>query len=163
MREGKLRIAFVLLSSAGTMGVAAPTAVWRAIAWNNLGMHCMDADFSVFSILPPYNTIHAQVVDPSGRLVTNPAGVDRDLRGGRRSGRLDQHDLDRQDELLAARPGALRRRACRSTSGSPETPCPGAGNLPQADDLRRRAQRRSSPKASRSRRTTTRTERTRTR
>ena len=23
-------------------------------------MHCMDADFSVFAILPPYNTIQAQ-------------------------------------------------------------------------------------------------------
>jgi hypothetical protein len=26
---------------------------WKVIAWNNLGMHCMDADFSVFAILPP--------------------------------------------------------------------------------------------------------------
>ena len=32
------------------------------IAWNDLGMHCMDNDFSVFSILPPYNTIHAHVI-----------------------------------------------------------------------------------------------------
>ncbi len=32
------------------------------IAWNDLGMHCVDRDFSVFSILPPYNTIHAQVI-----------------------------------------------------------------------------------------------------
>ncbi len=32
------------------------------IAWNDLGMHCMDKDFSVFSILPPYNTIHAHVI-----------------------------------------------------------------------------------------------------
>jgi PKD repeat protein len=48
---------------------------WTVVAWNNLGMHCMDADFSVFSILPPYNTIQAQVVDASGRLVTGNAGV----------------------------------------------------------------------------------------
>ncbi len=32
------------------------------IAWNDLGMHCVDKDFSVFSILPPYNTIHAHVI-----------------------------------------------------------------------------------------------------
>jgi len=31
-------------------------------AWNDLGMHCMDGkDFSVFSILPPYNNLHAQL------------------------------------------------------------------------------------------------------
>ncbi|MEQ8768553.1 MAG: hypothetical protein RL885_31900, partial [Planctomycetota bacterium] len=34
----------------------------RIIAWNDLGMHCIDPDFSVFSILPPYNNIHSQLV-----------------------------------------------------------------------------------------------------
>jgi hypothetical protein len=29
----------------------------QILSWNNLGMHCMDSDYSVFSILPPYNTI----------------------------------------------------------------------------------------------------------
>jgi hypothetical protein len=42
------------------------------LGWNNLGMHCMDSDYSVFSILPPYNTIEAQLV-VDGRLVTNAA------------------------------------------------------------------------------------------
>lgn len=33
------------------------------LAWNDLGMHCMDgADYSVFSILPPYNNLHAQLI-----------------------------------------------------------------------------------------------------
>jgi hypothetical protein len=45
------------------------------LGWNNLGMHCMDSDFSVFSILPPYNTVHAQLIDGQGRLVTNAAGL----------------------------------------------------------------------------------------
>lgn len=35
---------------------------WTVIGWNNLGMHCMDSEYSVFSILPPYNTMNAQVV-----------------------------------------------------------------------------------------------------
>ncbi len=48
---------------------------WTLIGWNDLGMHCMDADYSVFSILPPYNTIHAQLLDPSGDLVTSPGGI----------------------------------------------------------------------------------------
>jgi hypothetical protein len=45
---------------------------WTLAGWNDLGMHCMDADYSVFSILPPYNNIHAQLIDSSGSLVDNP-------------------------------------------------------------------------------------------
>jgi len=41
-------------------------------AWNDLGMHCMDGnDFSVFSVLPPYNNLHAQIKDKKGDLVTS--------------------------------------------------------------------------------------------
>jgi len=72
------RIAALLLALtlAPTVTAAAPTAAgYTVIGWNNLGMHCMDADYAVFSILPPYNTIHAQVIDPSGSLVTSPAGI----------------------------------------------------------------------------------------
>jgi PKD repeat protein len=56
-------------------GGAAAASGWALIGWNDLGMHCMDADYSVFAILPPYNTIHAQLIDTSGRLVTNPGGI----------------------------------------------------------------------------------------
>lgn len=48
---------------------------WKVIGWNDLGMHCMDSDYSVFSILPPFNTIHAQVVDPKGKLVQSATGI----------------------------------------------------------------------------------------
>lgn len=46
---------------------AAETAI--VLAANDLGMHCMDQEFSVFSILPPFNVVNAQVVrqDNSGR------------------------------------------------------------------------------------------------
>ena len=47
---------------------------WTVVEWNNLGMRCMDSNYSVFSILPPYNTIHAQIVDPSGNLITSGSG-----------------------------------------------------------------------------------------
>lgn len=47
--------------------LAAPAQI---LGWNNLGMHCMDSDYSVFSILPPYNTINAQLI-VAGKLVTN--------------------------------------------------------------------------------------------
>jgi hypothetical protein len=45
----------------------------QILGWNNLGMHCMDSDYSVFSVLPPYNTIEAQLII-NGRLVTNGSG-----------------------------------------------------------------------------------------
>ena len=35
---------------------------FRILAANDLGMHCMDREFSVFSILPPFNVFNAQVV-----------------------------------------------------------------------------------------------------
>jgi hypothetical protein len=44
------------------------------LGWNNLGMHCMDSDYSVFTILPPYNTVNAQLVaveNNRARLVTD--------------------------------------------------------------------------------------------
>ncbi len=46
------------------------------LAWNDLGMHCMDGnDYSVFSILPPYNNLHAQLIDKSGSLVTTGVNI----------------------------------------------------------------------------------------
>lgn len=45
----------------------------QILGWNNLGMHCMDSDYSVFSVLPPYNTIEAQLI-VAGKLVTNGTG-----------------------------------------------------------------------------------------
>ena len=35
---------------------------FQVFAYNDLGMHCYDPDFSVFSILPLYNVLHAQVI-----------------------------------------------------------------------------------------------------
>ena len=67
-------------TSTGTAGTTSSTPVSPVtaqsvvvVAWNDLGMHCMDGkDYSVFSILPPYNNLHAQVVDRNGGgLVSN--------------------------------------------------------------------------------------------
>jgi len=35
---------------------------YRVLAANDLGMHCADLDYQVFSILPPFNVVHAQVI-----------------------------------------------------------------------------------------------------
>ncbi|MFZ2362297.1 MAG: hypothetical protein WA040_23350 [Anaerolineae bacterium] len=53
---------------------------YRIVGWNDLGMHCMDDRYEVFSILPPYNTLWAQVVRiPAGggdpQLVTSGVSV----------------------------------------------------------------------------------------
>lgn len=32
------------------------------LAANDLGMHCADLDYQIFSILPPFNVVHAQVI-----------------------------------------------------------------------------------------------------
>lgn len=60
----------VIGSTGGGTGVR-----YALIAWNDLGMHCVDGkDYSVFSILPPFNNLHAQLVNAStGKVVT--AGV----------------------------------------------------------------------------------------
>ena len=35
---------------------------YQIFAFNDLGMHCYDTDYSVFTILPPFNVLHAQVL-----------------------------------------------------------------------------------------------------
>ena len=53
-------------STAQATAVPAPKGdgKYRLLAWNDLGMHCMDGDdYSVFSILPPYNNLVAQLVE----------------------------------------------------------------------------------------------------
>jgi hypothetical protein len=44
----------------------------RLFAWNDLGMHCMDTDYSVFTLLPPFNTLTAQLM-VNGKLVNDDA------------------------------------------------------------------------------------------
>ena len=60
---------------AGATGVvpAATTATYRLTAWSELGMHCIDGkDYSIFSVLPPFNIIRAQLINmTSSTLVTS--------------------------------------------------------------------------------------------
>ncbi|MFB3825577.1 MAG: hypothetical protein ACE15B_02365 [Bryobacteraceae bacterium] len=51
------------------------TAGYKLIGWNDLGMHCLDGkDYSIFAVLPPYNTIHAHLLDSTGKLIASPGG-----------------------------------------------------------------------------------------
>jgi hypothetical protein len=62
-------VALALASGAPAYAQGGPT---RVIAWNDLGMHCMDPDFSVFSILPPFNTVNAQLMSNGVLLAPGP-------------------------------------------------------------------------------------------
>jgi len=47
---------------------------YTILAANDLGMHCADQDFRIFSILPPYNVINAQVLKKGNTpLMMSPA------------------------------------------------------------------------------------------
>jgi hypothetical protein len=66
-------ISVTVVNSGGGGGTPPPAAgTYSLMAWNDLGMHCVDGkDFSIFSILPPYNNLHAQLVNKStGKQVT---------------------------------------------------------------------------------------------
>ena len=52
---------------------AVDTQDYIVLAWNDLGMHCYNRDFQDLAVLPPYNTLWAQVIktgDPP-QLVTS--------------------------------------------------------------------------------------------
>ena len=51
-------------SEDSSTSVPVGNAGYTLLAWNDLGMHCFDgSDFSVFSILPPYNNLNAHLID----------------------------------------------------------------------------------------------------
>ena len=53
--------------STTTLPTASGSSAYTLLAWNDLGMHCFDgSDFSVFSILPPYNNLNAQLIRKAG-------------------------------------------------------------------------------------------------
>jgi hypothetical protein len=64
---------FTLGSLLCGLALTTNAATSTILGWNNLGMHCMDSDYSVFTVLPPYNTIEAQLI-VAGKLITNGAG-----------------------------------------------------------------------------------------
>ena len=127
-------------------------ARYTLIGWNNLGMHCMDGDYSVLSLLPPYNTIHAQLVSPTGALIDDPAaaGITVTYRAvADPSGSINTTSLNKTnfwmhvDELFGASlsvnaglagfdmPGAAGRGAGRRPRGDSRRPC-SAGSSPRA-------------------------------
>lgn len=53
-----------------------PLDKYVVLAWNDLGMHCYQADFSTFQILPPYNVFWAQVIQRGQKPAVVTKGVE---------------------------------------------------------------------------------------
>lgn len=63
---GTVGLLILAMTSATTDGAPPTRSVstpYVVFGYNDLGMHCMNQDFSELCVLPPYNTLHAQVVD----------------------------------------------------------------------------------------------------
>ena len=52
---------FELTTAYGSQAIPAANMGYTVLAWNDLGMHCDQDDYSYFSVLPPYNTLHVQI------------------------------------------------------------------------------------------------------
>ena len=89
--------------------------LYKVLATNDLGMHCVDADFSVFSILPPYNVVNAQVVRHASTgkpVVVNDSLVSiryEAVYDGASS--INSTSLGGQDQLLDICEAVVRRNA----------------------------------------------------
>ncbi len=55
-----------LTKSYGNQAIPAANMNYVIFAWNDLGMHCDQDDYSYFSVLPPFNTLHVQVLRRGG-------------------------------------------------------------------------------------------------
>lgn len=55
-----------LVGSGGALAEAPPgprvSTPYVVLGYNDLGMHCMNSDFSEVMVLPPFNTLHAQLI-----------------------------------------------------------------------------------------------------
>lgn len=81
-------IALGLVSTAAHANVSRNVDTpYVVFSYNDLGMHCMQEDFSQFLILPPYNTVHAQVLrrGEEPRITTTGVTVSYSFIGNTRS------------------------------------------------------------------------------
>lgn len=87
-------VAFVAIAGCGgnpfgssgedELGPAAVVGNMVVVGFNELGMHCMNRDFSRLMILPPFNTLRAQIIQRTGedpQIVTSGVRVNYRLVG----------------------------------------------------------------------------------
>ncbi|HEX9019623.1 MAG TPA: hypothetical protein VF903_00005, partial [Nitrospirota bacterium] len=72
----KLKKKYLILAAVALIALASATALYSAtngykvIAWNDLGMHCACPSSEYYIILPPFNTLRAQVLQTGGSIPT---------------------------------------------------------------------------------------------
>ncbi|MEI7900621.1 MAG: Ig-like domain-containing protein [bacterium] len=120
--------------------VASAQTNWHVLGWNNLGMHCMDNDFSVFSILPPYNTIHAQLIwsaNNTAHLIQTGAGYSvscaaiADPAGSINKTSIGKGNFWTYVPLLLGQTLPPDAGVDLSKAGYPQSFMPGTNNLPK--------------------------------
>lgn len=87
-RSSRSAAAAAAAQAAAGPAVRAARPPMVVLGFNDLGMHCMNDDFSELCILPPYNNLHAQVIDRSGgepHIVTSGVQVNYSIPGNTRS------------------------------------------------------------------------------
>jgi uncharacterized protein (TIGR03437 family) len=89
--------------------------VWRLVGWSDFGINPMERDYSLFAIYPPYGTIHAQLIDPTGTLYKGASSVTVTF------------------EAMADLNGSINTTSAGKTnfSGAAGSNMPGASNTPQ--------------------------------
>ncbi len=109
------------------------TGAYKIMGWNDLGMHCQDGqDFSIFSVLPPYNTIHAHLIDSTGALVKSDTGytVTYEAVTDPLTSTLNTTSIGKTNFWQYA--AALGFGSLTPDTGVKGFKMPGAGNVPQA-------------------------------
>ncbi len=75
-RYNAVTVPVTLTITAASSGGTGTSGSYVLLAWSELGMHCMDGkDYSVFSVLPPYNTIYAKLLTVGGQPAPVSSGV----------------------------------------------------------------------------------------
>lgn len=124
-----ITLCFYLISSG--YPATAQAASSALLGWNNLGMHCMDSDYSVFSILPPYNTIEAQLI-VGGKLIKNGTGYTityeavADPDGSINSTSIGKGNWNLFESIIFGVPGSFT-----ADNGLAGWNMPGSANVPQ--------------------------------
>jgi hypothetical protein len=66
---------FKLTAAYGSQTIPASNMNYSVFAWNDLGMHCDQDDYSYFSVLPPFNTLHVQIKNQNNTTGVITSGV----------------------------------------------------------------------------------------
>jgi len=76
MKSFRVMFSVLALAASVLLATTAPSparassggaATYKVIAWNDLGMHCACPTFGGFLLLPPFNTVRAQVFSYGSR------------------------------------------------------------------------------------------------